>query len=82
MTNRHRNAERRDRSFTFNLNATSILGFCRAVDAPRAASVEPDMFSRWIKLSDDLLDKSWKSGRKAANTARKKLGIAFSAKPA
>lgn len=82
MQNRHRNAERIDRSFPFNLNAMSILGFCRAIDYPSVPAVELDMFSRWIKLSDDLLAKSWKSRRKLANPGRGKFGVAFSAKPA
>jgi hypothetical protein len=82
MTNRHCNAERTNRSFPFNLNAMSILGFCRAIDSQNVPSAEPDMFSRWIKLSDDLLDANWKLKKRAARRGRSQFGIAFSAKPA
>jgi hypothetical protein len=81
MTNRQRNAERTNRSFPFNLNAMSILGFCRAIDSRNVPAAEPDMFSRWIKLSDDLLDANWKPKKKAARSS-KKFGVALSAKTA
>ncbi len=82
MTNGHCNAEQTDRSFPFNLNAMSIMAFCHAIDSGDAPTAELDMFSRWIKLSDDLLAANWKARKKAANRSRGKFGIAFSANPA
>lgn len=82
MTNGHRNAEQTDRSFPFNLNAMSIMAFCHAIDSGNAPTAELDMFSRWIRLSDDLLAASRKTGKKLANRSRRKFGIAFSANPA
>lgn len=82
MTNAHRNAGQTDRPFPFNLNAMSIIAFCRAIDSGDAPAAELDMFSRWIKLTDDLLDANWKPRKKMANRGRSKFGIAFSANPA
>ena len=82
MTNGHRNAGQTDRSFSFNLNAMSIIAFCRAIDSREAPTAELDMFSRWIKLSDDLLAANWKPRKKVANRGRRKLEIVFSANPA
>lgn len=81
MTNAHRNAGQTDRPFPFNLNAMSIIGFCRAIDFGDAPAADLDMFSRWIKLTDDLLDANCKPRKKAATRARSKSRIAFSAKP-
>jgi hypothetical protein len=82
MTNGHRNARQTDRSFPFNLNAMSIIAFCRAIDSGDAPAAELDMFSRWIKLTDDLLDAHCKPRKKAANRGRSKSGIAFLPSPA
>jgi hypothetical protein len=82
MTNAHRNAESTDRSFSFNLNAMSILAFCRAIDCGNSPVAELDMFSRWIRLSDDLLAADWKPLKKMASRSKKRFGIAFSAKSA
>lgn len=82
MKNRHRESETTKRSFPFNLNAMSIIAFCRAIDSGDAPAAELDMFSRWIKLTDDLLDANWKPRKKMANRGRNKFGIAFSANPA
>jgi hypothetical protein len=82
MPNHHRNAEHTDRAFPFNLNAMSIMAFCHAIDYGYPPATELDMFSRWIRLSDDLLAANWKPGKKLANRKRAKFGIALSAKPA
>ena len=82
MTNGHRNADHTDRSFYSNLSAMSIMTFCRAVDTRNAPATEPDMFSRWIRLTDDLLAASWKPRKRSANRNRSKFGITLSANPA
>jgi hypothetical protein len=82
MTNGHCNAGQTNRSFPFNLNKMSIIAFCRAIDCGDAPAAELDMFSRWIKLSDDLLAANWKPRKRGANRSRSKFGIAFSANPA
>lgn len=81
MQNRHRNVQR-EGSFPFNLNAMSIMTFCRAIDSGDAPAAEADMFSRWIKLSDDLLAANWKPRKRGANRSRSKFQIAFSPNPA
>lgn len=80
MTNVHHNAERTERSL--NLNAMSILAFCRAIDCGKSPATELDMFSRWIRLSDDLLAANWQPLKKVAKRSRRQFSIAFSAKPA
>ena len=82
MTNAHRNPEQTGRSFPFNLNAMSIMAFCCAIDRGNSPATELDMFSRWIRLSDDLLAANWQPLKKVAKRSRRQFGIAFSAKPA
>jgi len=79
MINAHHEAEHTDRSFPFNLSAISILGFCRAIDAGHAPAADPDMFTRWIRLSDDLLAANWKRGKKVGKRNRGKSGFVFRA---
>jgi hypothetical protein len=68
-----------DRSSSFNLNTMSIIAFCRAIDSGSSPTSEPDMFSRWIKLSDDLLAANWKPRKRLASRSRGKFEIVFSA---
>jgi hypothetical protein len=82
MMNGHRNTEQTNRFSSFNLNTMSKMAFCRAIDSGNSPTAELDMFSRWIRLSDDLLEASWKSGKKMVRRSRRKIGIAFSANPA
>jgi hypothetical protein len=80
MKNQRREAT--DQSFSFNLNAMSIMSFCRAIDSGNSATSEPDMFSRWIKLSDDSLAANWKPRKRVASRSRGKFQAVFSAIPA
>lgn len=82
MTNGHCNAEHTNRSFSFMPNVASIIALCRASNFWDSPTAELDMFSRWIKLSDDLLAANRKPLKKAASHRRSKLAIVLSAKPA
>jgi len=64
MPNGHRNAEHTDRPTSFNPNPASVMSFW---DAPNA---ELDMFTRWIKLSDEVLGANRNVSKKAANRRR------------
>lgn len=66
IQNEHRNAEYMDRAGSFNPNLASIIAFCHAPDFCDAPDVELDMFSRWIKLSDEALAAGRRSRKRAA----------------
>lgn len=82
MQTRHRNAENVDRPLSFNLNAMSILSFCRAIDCGNSSPDEPDMFSRWIRLSDDLLAANWKPRKRVSNRGRRNYQVVALPNPA
>ena len=63
-SNKHRNAEHGDRPASFNHEPAPLKSFW---DAPGA---DLDMFTRWIKLSDELLGAKWTGRKKAANGRR------------
>lgn len=65
MPNEHRNAEHNDRPAPFNHNPTSVMSFW---DAPNA---DVDMFTRWIKLSDEVLGANRAARKKAVNGRRR-----------
>jgi hypothetical protein len=65
MPNEHRNAEHTDRPASFNHNPASVMSFW---DAPNA---DLDMFTRWIKLSDEVLGANRKVRKKTANRGRR-----------
>ena len=69
MSNEHCNAERTDRS-GFNSNPASVISFCAAPNSWELPNAELDMFSRWIKLSDDALAANPKSRKKARPNRR------------
>jgi hypothetical protein len=65
MPNQHR-AEHTDRPASLNHNSGSVISFW---DAP---TDDLDMFTRWIKLSDDALDAHRGARKKAANHRRRR----------
>lgn len=75
MPNKHRNAEHTDRTGSFTHNLASVIAACHASDSWDAPDAELDMFSRWIKLSDEVLAASRKARKKVANFRRRSAGI-------
>lgn len=82
MINGRRNAEHTNRPFAFNLNAISIIAFCRAIDYGNPPATELDMFSRWIRLSDRALAASQNTAKRSGSRGRRKYKTILSAKPA
>ena len=78
MTNGHRNAEHTERPFSFKPNVASIIALCRAPNFWDTPHAELDMFSRWIKLSDQALAANRNTRKKAAG--RNKLRMVLSPK--
>jgi hypothetical protein len=73
IPNEHRNAEHTERVVSFNPSPVSTGSIC---DAPGSwdAPDPVDMFSRWIKLSDDALAANRKARKKGASRNRRALG--------
>jgi hypothetical protein len=71
MPNKHRNAEHTNRPGSFTHNLASVIPACHGSDICDAPDAELDMFSRWIKLSDELLAAGRKARKKAANFRRR-----------
>jgi hypothetical protein len=69
MPNQHP-AEHTDRPASLNHNSDSVISFW---DAP---TDDLDMFTRWIKLSDEALDTHRGARKKAANH-RRRQPVAF-----
>jgi hypothetical protein len=82
MINGHRNAEHTNRPFSFNPSIAGIMALCRGPILWEDPAAEVDMFSRWIKLTDDLLAANRKPRKKPATRGRSKLAMALSAKSA
>jgi hypothetical protein len=72
MNNGHGNAEHANQPFSFNPSIASIVAFCRGSSRWEDPAAEVDMFSRWIKLSDDLLAANRKPRKKPAARGRSK----------
>lgn len=68
MPNEHRNAEYTDRPAPFSTKPMSVISLW---DAP---TDDLDMFSRWIRLSDEALAN--RTARKKAAKRRRRLPIA------
>jgi hypothetical protein len=75
MPNKNRSAEQTDRTGSFTYNLASVIAACHASDNCDAPDAELDMFSRWIKLSDEVLAASRKARKKVANFRRRSAGI-------
>jgi hypothetical protein len=72
---KHRNAEHTDRTGSFTHNLASVVAACHGSDSGDTPDAELDMFSRWIKLSDELLAAGRKARKKVANFRRRSAGI-------
>jgi hypothetical protein len=70
MPNEHRNAEHTNRPASFNPNPASVMSFW---DAP---NTDLDMFTRWIKLSDEVLGANPNVSKKAGNGRRRSRPLA------
>ena len=69
MRNEHRNADHADRPASLNHNPASVMSFW---DAPNA---DVDMFTRWIKLSDEVLAAN-RAARKKTTNGRRRHSVA------
>jgi hypothetical protein len=77
MPNEHRDAEHTNRD-AFSPNPASMIAFRYAPDSWNAAAAEPDMFTRWIRLSDKAL--AAHRHKKGATRGRRKCKILWPAK--
>ncbi len=71
--NQHQNAAHANQFGSSNNNQATVFSFCDAPNSWDAPVAELDMFTRWIKLSDEALAASCKV-RKAVTRRRDNVG--------
>ena len=82
MTTGHSKADHTNRSFPFNSSVSSIVTFCREAIFSDGPFSELDMFSRWIKLSDQALAAHQNTRKQSGTRGRRKCKTILLAKPA
>ena len=71
MSNEHRNTQHAGRTGSVNPNPAGVISSCAAPDSWDESAAEIDMFSRWIKISDEVLAPTAYAGNKRVSRCRR-----------